>query len=387
MGYKLLFFTLFLWANTYIYSGNMLYTSFMSDPAHELTIQWLDERKGQASVSYQQNEKWTLQEGTAHQSQGLWIHTVQLKELKPDCDVYFKVAGLGKTYCVKTLPETLSRPVRFVIGGDLLYKNTQRFKNMNMEISSQNPDFAIVGGDIAYSLNIGWITRKSMSEKERWKQFFSVWNETMVRSDGRLIPIIPVIGNHDVKSKKSQLFFDLFAFTTKNRAYRTLDCGNYLNLMLLDSGHVDAIENEQTDWLEKTLKEHRLFPFKIPVYHISAYPGHYSYDSHKPRLIRKNWVPLFEGLGVQAAFEHHNHCYKQTHPIKEGKIDPEGVVYCGDGSWGVPVRQPKSYWYLESAAAANAYYLLTLEDEMLKIEPRTYEGKLLNKPLIINKNR
>ena len=37
-------------------------------------------------------------------------------------------------------------------------------------------------------------------------------------------------------------------------SYATLDFGDYLSLVLLDTGHNTAIAGEQTDWLEKVLR-------------------------------------------------------------------------------------------------------------------------------------
>jgi hypothetical protein len=56
-------------------------------------------------------------------------------------------------------------------------------------------------------------------------------------------------------------------------------------------------------------------------------------------LIREHWCPLFDEYGVQLAFEHHDHAYKRTYPIRKGTVDPRGVVYLGDGAWGVTVRK------------------------------------------------
>jgi hypothetical protein len=55
--------------------------------------------------------------------------------------------------------------------------------------------------------------------------------------------------------------------------------------------------------------------------------------------------------------EHHDHTYKRTHPITDGRQDKYGVLYLGDGSWGklrVP-KKPEERPYL--AAVSKAYHL------------------------------
>lgn len=60
---------------------------------------------------------------------------------------------------------------------------------------------------------------------------------------------------------------------------------------------------------------------------------------------RTHWVPLFEQYKFVAAMEHHTHHLKYTFPILAGqRNDTDGIVYIGDGCWGVtndPCEQSK----------------------------------------------
>jgi hypothetical protein len=72
---------------------------------------------------------------------------------------------------------------------------------------------------------------------------------------------------------------------------------------------------------------------------------------------RKHWVPLFERYNVDAVLEHHDHTFKRTHPLLDGRVNERGIVYLGDGSWGkidrpdTPAHRP----YL--AVADEAYHI------------------------------
>lgn len=76
-------------------------------------------------------------------------------------------------------------------------------------------------------------------------------------------------------------------------------------------------------------------------------------------------MPLFESYGLNVAFEHHCHTYKRTYPIYQGKKDPKGVLYLGDGAWGVLEtripKTPKQAWYLAKSASINHFILVTLQ--------------------------
>jgi hypothetical protein len=57
--------------------------------------------------------------------------------------------------------------------------------------------------------------------------------------------------------------------------------------------------------------------------------------------------------------EHHDHTFKRTHPLKGGLVDPNGILYLGDGSWG-KLRVPKAPEERPYLATVNGSYHLTL---------------------------
>ncbi|HZY31932.1 MAG TPA: hypothetical protein VFF86_09870 [Candidatus Methylomirabilis sp.] len=66
-------------------------------------------------------------------------------------------------------------------------------------------------------------------------------------------------------------------------------------------------------------------------------------------------------IGVDVAFEHHDHIYKRTHPIRADKVDPRGVVYLGGGAWGVVPRKPLEKWYLAKTVSTLHFVLVTID--------------------------
>lgn len=376
--FTLCFFPLILWGK----EPEALYLTWLHDPTTTMTVQWhTPKQESSTTLSYQEEGKkeWQTAQGSSQQlgHSLLLVHTLELTDLKPDTDYLFRLAK--KNYRFRTLPSTLSRPVTFAAAGDAYYY-LSLFKKMNRQIARTNPDFIIVGGDIAYAIGKNPLLGGKRWELKRWQIFFKEWKKQMITQEGRVIPLLPILGNHDIAKgidKSGDPFYQLFAFPEKETAYRALDFGNYLSLVLLDSGHGKPVCGQQAEWLEKTLQEKQSFPYKMVSYHVAAYPSYYTYDSPSAQTIRTCWVPLFEKYHEQVAFEYHNHTYKRTHPIKEGKIDPEGVIYLGDGSWGTPPRTPRSppSWYLASTRPVNAFWLATLTPAHCLLQSWDNKGK------------
>ncbi len=356
-----------------------------------MVIQWHTSKKEAISeISYKREAETTWRSATGivtpFAKEALLVHTVELTDLQADTMYQFRIGQSKNIYKFRTCPKNLERPLRFAIAGDV-YFYLYLLRKMNHEIAQSDPDFVVVGGDIAYTNGHKSLFKGKDWERKRWGTFFEEWHKQMVAPDGRLIPMVVVIGNHDVKSKvEGGSFYKLFAFPEENIPYRALDFGTYFSLFLLDTNHTYPIEGLQSAWLNEALAKREAVSFKIPVYHVGAYPSVYRYDGHIPTKIRDMWVPLFEKYGVKFAFENHNHAYKRTHPIKAGKVDQTGVIYLGDGAWGVAPRKPKpikDQWYMATSAQKNCFWLISLSKEGYAVKSLDGEGKLIEElPLI-----
>lgn len=369
-------------------SLSIVYLTWMHDPTTTMTVQWHSSDQAPSSqVLYRKmgEAEWRKKEGIydALDRTNLLVHTVELDELEPDAMYQFKIAGKKETFLFRTLPKTLVRPVKFAVGGDA-YFYLSVLRRMNEQIASCDPDFVVVGGDIAYTNGVRGAFKGKGWQIKRWRTFLKEWKKQMIASDGRMIPIVATLGNHDVKAiapkpmSEHLLFYDLFAMPEKGVPFRTIDAGDYLSLFLLDTGHSYNIEGQQTSWLKRSLSERENVQYKMAAYHIAAYPSVYPYGGQTPNKIRLFWNPLFERYHLNVAFEHHNHAYKRTFPLKRGEIDPDGVVYMGDGSWGVTPRKPRKMWYLASAAQENAVCLVTLKPDNALVESLNIKGQVLD---------
>jgi hypothetical protein len=346
----------------------------------------LEYRKAPAGSA---SSTWTRAAGSAIQMPftDRMIHTVELTGLQGDTTYEFRFGHLtarnpdgallfnphGPVQKFRTLPATLSRPVRFVSGGDAYGGNTlDLFASVCRAAASHDPDFAIMGGDLAYVNN-------EPKAHGRWFDFFRVWGETMVTSDGRIIPIVVAIGNHEahgdtyevrggapnrgVSPDRAISFFSLFSFPGRP-GYNVLDAGDYLSLISLDTFHANPVPGAQTDWLRNTLAKRRQVPFVVPFYHVPAYPSYRPYAGGVSVAVRANWVPLFDEANVRFVFENHDHTYKVTHPLRASQPHPDGTRYLGDGAWAVNTRvlRPlETSPYIERAHSKNHVFVATLQ--------------------------
>lgn len=325
------------------------------------------------------------------------IHRVELTELRPATTYEFRAGSFPRVYQFRTVQEDLAdHPLIFATGGDTRH-NKEWMLNTNRAVMQYDLDFIVWGGDLAYADG-------RPDRLYRWYEWFEANYESLITEEGRVIPVIAGIGNHEVLSRYyfnshrltwlpeyeqndasrkmiAPYYYALFAFPGQP-GYATLDFGNYLSILMLDTDHSNPIEGVQTDWLEKELRERarRKVTHVFPVYHVPAYPSHRDYNGAINTRVRNNWVPLFEKYGVRAAFENHDHTYKRTHPIRNGAIAEDGIVYIGDGAWGVNHRvgNSRDAWYINRFESVRHGIIVTLTDDKQHYEVVNEDGALID---------
>ena len=365
--------------NAELYDPVSIFLTWQRDPSTTMTIVWItDEDRTDNDVEFRnvKHSTWQKIEGHHHpmpEDLPYLIHQLELTCLDPNSNYEFRTGPDAVTYKFRTLPSDENAPIRFVVGGDIYNGSKALFKQINAAVLLHNPMFILLGGDLAYAhTKKPWKHPETTKTRMSWIRWLKAWKKQMVTTDGRLIPIIPTIGNHDVTGhfnqtpEQSPFFYAIFPFPG-DQGYNVLDMGNFISIFVLDSSHTHPISGEQTTWLHNALKKRKHVPHKFALYHISAYPCYRNYKGKRPKEIRKHWVPLFERYGLATAFEHHDHAYKRTHPILRERIDPNGVLYLGDGGWGVDnIREPKdleSRWYLAKNVATAHFILVTVHKD------------------------
>jgi len=345
-----------------------LFLTWRRDPTTTMTAQWLD-RAGPEAVSFAElgDTSWRSVPVRRHPypMTELQVFRAEMEGLKPGTEYRLRLGDGPTAHRFRTMPAKATDAFQFVSGGDCDV-NEHAVAN-NILAARQDPMFALIGGDLGY--DNGKLVDKSLG-------FLRNYSRHMVDSQGRLIPMVVCLGNHEVAGgyggtrSAAPFFFALHDGLYAERSYATLDFGDYLSLVLLDSGHVAPVGGEQADWLDKALSERAERPHLIAVNHVPAYPSFRKPDANdqKPGTgaeNRKHWVPLFERHNVDVVLEHHDHTFKRTHPLLDGRLDARGVVYLGDGSWGKlrAPQSPESRTYLAKASGSYHMTLHRLEGE------------------------
>lgn len=356
-----------------LYDPLAVYLTLQQHPESAMTIHWITpSSKTDDTVLFRKEgtEKWLSAKATsAPLPEGhdeFTLHTIELTELEPATAYQFRPGEQAVSFKFQTLPATLNEPIRFIAGGDMYHDFLNVLETTSQQAAKTDPRFALIGGDLAYASPKDPTQPENM---QRWLDFVVSWKKTMVTSKGYLIPIIASTSNEDTKGRYEQTpeqaqFFYAFFTTPDRQGYRVVDFSNYLSVWVLDTGHTHPIQGEQEMWLEDTLSKRKNVPTKLALYHVPAYPSVRNYHLGVCPLVRLYWVPLFEKHGIQVAFEHHDHAYKRSFPIRCNHIDPLGVTYIGDGGWGVQnPRAPKTQeqrWYIAKSAAKRNFIAGTL---------------------------
>jgi acid phosphatase type 7 len=388
-----------------------LYLTWQRDPTTTMTIQWHGEPDEQGSwleftppesgnkgaSNPQRVEPQTAPMAFSRRT----VYTAELTGLLPDTAYEFRIYhadGLNRStrYWFRTMPDRCDqpdRPVRLVFGGDVRHRQ-EWMENSNRQAARFDPDAIIWGGDLAYANG----QEKNLN---LWDEFFDACLKTLVTAENRVIPIIVGIGNHEVhggyywgndrgrdgyqntnefREEIAPFFYSLFAFPG-HPGYGVLDVGNYLSLIILDTDHSGPVEGVQTEWLRARIAERQHVTHLIPVYHVPAYPSVRKFDEEVSGRVREHWTPLFDASQIRVCFEHHDHAFKRSVPILQGREQTGGVIYVGDGAWGVGVRRVHEVdktWYLARAQSINHILLVTLAGPSLDIKAISSEGHLID---------
>jgi len=347
------------------FQPSTLFLTWQQDPTTTMTVQWVGVRGETADTtvfySITKDGPWGFQPTTVtpYPTTDLKVFRAELTGLSPGRDYLFRIGKESPIYRFRTMPAKANDTIHFISGGDCGV-NAHTIAN-NIQAARQDPLFAVIGGDLGY--DNGRSAATSLA-------FLRNYSKHMVGRDGRLIPMVTCIGNHEVDGgynkprAKAPFFFALFDGLYRDTSYATLDFGDYLSLVLLDTGHTTPIAGAQTDWLEKTLKARADHPNVLVVNHVPAYPSYRNMEGKAGKEgtgegNRKNWVPLFQKYRVPLVLEHHDHTFKRTKPLLDGLAQENGVLYLGDGSWG-RLRNPQKPEKLSHLAATSRDYHLSL---------------------------
>lgn len=263
---------------------------------------------------------------------------VRLKKLRPNSVYYFVIKdsnSLSKRYSFRTAPNKPSR-ISFIAGGDSRTYHKPRVLG-NQLVAKLRPLFVMFGGDFTTN-----------GQAKHWDKWLSDWQST-ISDDGRMYPVLPAMGNHEYLSGRNTTMLGQVFDIDNIDAYFALSFGgNLLRTYVLNSEIARDKKRwtKQNKWLTKDLLKHKLFSWKVAIYHRPMRP--HTKGKRAAEELIKPWAYLFQDFGVDMAIESDTHMCKRTYPIRpsseEGsdmgfvRDDKKGTIYIGEGGWGAPLR-------------------------------------------------
>jgi len=338
-----------------------------SDPAKAATISWSTREPGEAhTAKFRERNQGEWKEITCQRNgkfsgrgKALYYHHVRLANLKPSTQYELRVQSDGDEagpYWFQTAPNS-DAPFQLLFGGDSRSSSEHRRK-MNDLMKRLAAQADRTGGPTVLALAHGGDYILSGQNVDQWNQWMS--DHMLTTSDeGRLLPVIPARGNHDV----GEGFNEVFDFPRGDTNYYGVTIAGVVRLVTLNTE--TSTVGDQQQWLAQELASQRpTHRWLLCQYHRPAFPA-----VKIPSSAFGSWVPLFEKHKVDLCLEADGHCIKRTPAIRGTKFDPSGVVYIGEGGLGVGQRTPKdNRWYLQAPAVTGQGHhvnLLTFEGDQL----------------------
>ncbi|MBM4152242.1 MAG: metallophosphoesterase family protein [Kiritimatiellaceae bacterium] len=296
---------------------------------------------------------------SAPENPDFFYHHAAISNLTPGTVYYLAVKTgqePGREYRFKTAPAE-GQPCKLIYAGD-----SRTHLNVAQQISRNIQKMGVDDPSIVAVLHGGdYANRTLISE---WKEWLDAY-ELTTTDDGKLMPIIPIIGNHD-STGKSPIFGQAYGNPGGESYYYVLRLNSTVRILCLNT-EIDT-EGPQKQFIRDalTLMELEGVTWRLAAFHKPVYPAIKGVTSAK-----KDWVPLFEDYQIDLVLESDGHCIKRTVPIyREAPNAKLGVVYLGEGGYGAPQREPrKDLWYLQGdqAFAMKGDHVMLLEFKPHKI--------------------
>ncbi len=355
---------------------------------------------------------------------GYW-HEVTLTGLQPGTTYYFRVGGPGgwsEEYKFRTIEP--GKPIRLVVTGDSrrpwgegyeLKIHPESISNFPLSriwltkaIAAEDPDAVIIVGDFVNEGN-NW---------RDWKEWFEDVTDNLITSDGRIIPIIAIIGNHEMGAYPNvestyEWFKGLFA-NPGNELWFSLDFPYTHVTALATTGGCVATwwepmvkeAQEQVEFLEQDLAS-TTAKWKIVAFHVPWYNCFESGTGYPSEILMKYWAPIIEKYNTTLVFTGHVHNYMRSWPLKTVEIvevsvdkpwtkvgykyvyelkhsSEEGVTYVVVGTFGAPtdpyvkdspcqIRE-----FMAEAYARPMYVLLYINETNIHYVAKDSSGTILD---------
>ncbi len=186
--------------------------------------------------------------------------------------------------------------------------------------------------DAQFLLMTGDLVESSGSSNSEWE--WEQWFELM-QPVWKNVPIAPVIGNHDKSSNKNLTYhfntdsvsFDQSMSTTPGGVYSFVQGDALFIAMSTEDYSVDGYMDSLKQYVYDEVAAHPDVRWKFVFYHKTIYTGSSSHQSDADsKTVREAFVPVFDSLGIDMAFQGHDHIYEVIGATRDFELVDGSVV-------------------------------------------------------------
>ncbi|MFA6107973.1 MAG: metallophosphoesterase family protein [Candidatus Latescibacterota bacterium] len=305
------------------------------------------------------------------------LHRLELSGLEPGRLYLYQVRSTlptGETVESETHPLQAAAPpgtpfsfaVTSETGG---YGDVEIDRRVFAQIRRFRPDFLLVVGDAV----------QNGSRYEDWDRYFFGPGRELLAST----PFYLCLGNHE----EHAAWFHRFTAYPEPGSYYAFDWGD-AHFVALDStalveyrdGRPEAIQPfgpgcPQYEFLEADLAA-TAAAWKIAFFH---YPPYVSGDYQVEQM--RAVCPVLERFGVDLVFNSHTIVYERSHPLRNGRVDPDGgIVYVVAGGAGAMPEwlHPKRAWHTAQSLAVPHFVQVAVAASTLELHAFDEHGHLFD---------
>lgn len=380
-----------------------MYTTWNDDPSTNITLHYMMKNDEEVVCLIRQLGNVDWETVPLHSNKPFPFTDKKVKWFKvggliPNKIYETKLQGSSEIHRFKTMPSTFIRDINVSLISDNMNDRAQFNKESRLGfkmIIDKMTDVIVIAGDVVHGNGL---------YTDNWELFFDQYFKSIKKND-LVTPIVVAIGNHDgsglnadgsikhlmwhrAGARKSNVTFLYNFFSNlQDNGFGCIDIGNYMSLICLNSHHSYPVEGYQTEWLESRLIEREgkaIFPF----FHVPPYPAWYGFNSTNSSGVRNAWTPLFTQYGVKIVGNGHEHAHIVTHKMTGDELDPNGVVYTGQGhGMGNVTRglsSEEDTWFADYRQVGNKGidFITFKTDNKVLLRKINFEGEIMYSKLI-----
>lgn len=302
---------------------------------------------------------------------GGFLHRAGLSGLAPGTRYHYRCGTEGAWSADLTFATGPARgsmtPFTFAVHGDSRSDDAARAR-VRAAVQARQPAFSIMTGDYVFDGEV----------QAEWDRWFATMEPLASRS-----PLMPAIGNHEVRSP---LYFEQFPLPARppgapadaDPAYYSFDYGQ-VHFVALSTEPMGEPGGPQQTWLRQDLARAAADPAIRWVVAFGHRPPYGSSGHRSDEKVQALWVPAFESLGVDVSFWGHNHIYERTRPLFQGRVaEVGGATYVVTGGGGAPLNPAVGAEFTAHTRSVHHFVEVSVEGATLRLQARDVSGEVFD---------